>query len=495
MTAFDASLPVTNPTRADGTARRAVLLTSYQTGATRGRNLGTPGYSYDLVAQLFVPLLARWGQVIPVARQTDALAAAEREVRQRGLDPVHISFVACQDMVFAPTAPNVVVPAWEFPDVPDHAFDGNPNNNWVGTAHRCDLVIVGGQFTVEALQRAGIRTPIRIVPVPTTDEYFAIPSWKSDGQWRIPCPAYVFPHPEVPASALWDAPELPTNEAPSNGGSRRGWFRDKARSTYRDYIKPLVPPAAHQLLKVAMRRAGRDSWDRYVESCLRPHLDLSGVVYTSIFNPGDGRKNWEDLLTGFVWGLRDCDDATLLIKLVTKNRTWIERILTYYRHVGLAHRCKVVFVTDYLKHESMIDLVRASTYYVTTTRAEGNCLPVMNYLAAGRPSIAPSHSAIGDYFTEKMGFVVDAHPEPAIWPHDNRVRFRTTWGRLVWPTLLEQLRRSYHIARNDRPAYDALSAGGRSKMAQWASVESVWPRLREALDFIDTLKARKPLAA
>jgi glycosyltransferase involved in cell wall biosynthesis len=267
------------------------------------------------------------------------------------------------------------------------------------------------------------------------------------------------------------------------------------RLIYSQYLKPLVPPAGHSLLKSLTHRLGRNAWDRYVESCRRRHVDLSGVVYTCIFNPSDGRKNWEDLLTGFVWALRDRADATLVVKLVTKNRTWIDRILMYYRCVGLAHRCKVVFITDYLKDEQMLDLLQASAYYLTTTRAEGNCLPVMNYLAAGRPCVSPCHTAIGDYFTNEMGFVVESHPEPSIWPHDSRLRFRTTWNRVVWTSLVEQLRQSYHIARHDRAAYDGLSTGGRNKMSQWASVESVWPRLRAALDLIDSLKPRKPLAA
>jgi hypothetical protein len=193
--------------------------------------------------------------------------------------------------------------------------------------------------------------------------------------------------------------------------------------------------------------------------------------------------------------LRDRDDAVLAVKLVTKEQIWIERILMYYRRLGLAHRCKVVLLTDYLQPEHMLDLVRASAYYLTTTRAEGNCLPVMNYLAAGRPCVAPCHTALSDYFTREMGFIVETHPEPAIWPHDSRLRFRTTWGRVVWPSLVEQLRQSYHIARHDRPTYDALGACGQRKMAQWASTESIWPRLRAALDLVDALTPRKPLAA
>jgi hypothetical protein len=140
-------------------------------------------------------------------------------------------------------------------------------------------------------------------------------------------------------------------------------------------------------------------------------------------------------------------------------------------------------------------LVRASAYYLTTTRAEGNCLPVMNYLAAGRPCVAPCHTALSDYFTRDMGFIIETHPEPAIWPHDSRLRFRTTWGRIVWPSLVEQLRKSYHVACHDRPTYDALGACGQRKMSQWASAESIWPRLRAALDLLDTLTPRKPLAA
>jgi hypothetical protein len=485
----------TRQTKPDSKARRAVILTSYKTGATRGKNLGVPGYSYDIVAQLFVPLLARWGEVIQVAREAGPLESAVCDARRRGLDPVHVSFLPFQDVCLTPSAANVIVPAWEFPDVPDHVFDGNPHNNWVATAHQCDLVIVGGPFTVDTFQRAGIGTPIRIVPVPTPDEYFRIPDWHPDQHVRIPCSACVFPHPDVPDEVLWDSPETMGVEAPRSGRSLRDRLREKARLAYRDYVKPFVPPAVHGLLKAAARRAGRDSWERYIASCRRPHLDLSGVVYTSIFNPGDGRKNWEDLLTGFIWGLRDCTDATLVIKLVTKNRTWIDRILTYYRATGLAHRCKVAFVTDYLKDEHMIELARASTYYLTTTRAEGNCLPVMNYLAAGRPCISPCHTALGDYFTNEMGFVVDTHPEPAIWPHDNRLRFRTTWGRIVWPSLVEQLQRSYHVARREHPTYDALSAGGRRKMSQWASVDSIEPRLRAALDLVETLRPQKPLAA
>jgi glycosyltransferase involved in cell wall biosynthesis len=220
-------------------------------------------------------------------------------------------------------------------------------------------------------------------------------------------------------------------------------------------------------------------------------LELSGVVYTSIFSPRDARKNHEDLLSGFLAALRDCADATLVVKLVAADSLWIDGALNYYRTAGLSHRCKVVFIVDYLSGEQMLALARASAYYLTTTRAEGNCLPLMNYLAAGRPGVTPCHTAIGDYFSPDMGFVIASATERALWPQDKRIRFKTTWNRIEWPSVIEQLRNSYHLALRDRPAYDALAATGRQRMAQWVESEAVWPRLRDALDSLGT---RQPCA-
>jgi glycosyltransferase involved in cell wall biosynthesis len=474
-------MSATDPRGPRGTAR-AVLLTSYGTGATRGKNLGRPGYSYDIVAQLFKPLLAEWGEVLSVGRDARELTAAARAARARGLAPVHVSFLPFQDVCLTEEAPNVIVPAWEFPDIPDHAFDGNPLNDWRAASERCDLVIVGGPYTVETFRRGGVRKPIYVVPVPTPECYFDLPRWQYGATTLLGCQGYVFSH--APASQ-GAAPAEPV------GSPLRAFLRHRARLAYRHWVKPLVPPAAHSALRGAARVLARRSLDPFGREHTKPYVELSGVVYTSIFNPGDGRKNWEDLLSGFLHALGDCPDATLVFKLITADPQWLERIALYYRCLDCRHRCRVVFLTDYLSDRQMLDLCRATTYYVTSTRAEGNCLPVMNYLAAGRPVVSPCHTAISDYFSDRIGFVLQTHSEPAIWPHDSSLRFKTTWGRLVWPSLVEQLRHSYEVARHDRSRYEALAAAGRDKMRGWAHPEVVAQRLRAALEAVDALPAAR----
>jgi glycosyltransferase involved in cell wall biosynthesis len=225
----------------------------------------------------------------------------------------------------------------------------------------------------------------------------------------------------------------------------------------------------------------------------KPVIDLSGVVYTSIFNPTDGRKNWDDLLTAFLIGLKEQDDALLVLKLIGRDRHNASEILARYRGLDLRHRCRVAIITDYLSAAEMLDLTRASTYYVTSTRAEGNCLPLMNFLAAGRPGITPCHTAIADYFSDRMGFVVESHAEPCAWPHDPQLRSRSTWHRLVWPSLVEAFRESYRVARSEPARMRDMSDAARNMSWERHHPNNVLPSLAAALDQVLPISAARPI--
>lgn len=467
---------------------RSVIVSSYATGAPKGNNLGTPGYSYDFVVKLFAPLIERWGRLVVVPREK--VDAAVAEARSRGYAPVHLSFLPLQDVCLATDAPNIVVPAWEYPDIPDHAFDQNPQNNWVEMAARCDSLIVGGPFTVAAFRRAGVRSPIHTVQVPIPDGYFEVPAWIPGQETVLSFSGHTFSWP-VPMQDVVEHQTL--GLLCRNLASPRRWANhcvSAARFVYRRTVALVLPKHVHYAMKAALS-SGVEAWRGTTQSfpfakkkvkASQPLLDVSGVVYTSIFNPKDHRKNWEDLLTGFLCAMKDHEDATLVLKLITNDPAAVDEVWNFYRGAGIPHRCRVVFVSGFLQDDQLLELAQASTYYITTTRAEGNCLPLMNYLAAGRPGISPCHTAISDYFDQDVGFVVDSHPEPAAFPHDSRLRKTTTWHRLVWPSLVDEIRRSYHIAKHEPAEYERLSGNARERLFRWASVEPVAARLQEALE-------------
>jgi glycosyltransferase involved in cell wall biosynthesis len=471
--------------------QRALVVSSVFTENQMAAKLGREAYSYRFVYQAFESLLRRWGQTIEITRPESRLDYALWRARRQNLEPIHLSFLPLHMTYLAHGAPNVAVPAWEFPDIPNTDFHNNPRNNWLRIADQLSVIITHCQITRNAFLRAGVKPPVHLVPVPIPGDYFQVPAWQSRQRVVLDCPCYVFPQPETPANA---------EAAPWPLVSNRGGLKDRARRIYRTHLKPHLPRPLHKGLLLAVQAARTIRAARAEEAVVpypvSPKLELSGVVYSTIFNPFDPRKNFQDMLSAYLLALGDCEDATLVIKLVLCPELAaqsLKNMIHFYRGLGLCHRCKLVFVNTYLRDEVMVELARGSTYYLNTSRAEGSCLPLQNFLAAGRPGVAPAHTGMADYLDDAVGFTVASHPEPAPWPHDPEHRLTTTWQRLVWWSLHRQLRYSYEVARKDRAHYQAMAERGRERMAAYASAESVWPALAAALD--TATQSRMPLAA
>lgn len=446
-----------------------------------GAALGQAGYSYDFVLQAFLPLLELYGEVARIDRPESRLEFAARRLVGRGLKPVQISFRPLGEAYLSPRATNVVFPFWEFPDTPADDDLDNPRRNWVRIANHASLILTASHFTANTLTRSGVTTPVRVVPVPVCAAYFELADWHQKQTVDIDCGAYVLAQPEVPRQRPIDPESRPG--ADSLGFRLKNTLRSQARRVWLDGIKPRLPLRLSKTL-VAAKDAAKKAWQQGETELpiAAGQLSLSGIVYTAILNPDDKRKNWQDLLTAFLLTLGDRDDATLVLKLVVSYPAPVRELLAFYQTLGLPHRAKIVLLTDHLTDAQMRELAKASTYYINTSRAEGACLPLQDHLAAGRPGIAPAHTALADYFDAWVGFVVQSQPEPCAWPDDPTGRLRTSWHRLIWSSLCEQLATSYDVAKTRPEVYQQLSAQARSRMRSWASADAVWPRLRDALD-------------
>src|SRR5690606_16968558 len=120
---------------------------------------------------------------------------------------------------------------------------------------------------------------------------------------------------------------------------------------------------------------------------------LSGVVYTSVLNPEDGRKNWIDLISAFCWAFKNEVNATLIVKMVHADiESYRTQVMTHLSRLA-PFKCRVVIVHGYLTDAEYKDLIKASTFYVNSSACEGLCLPLVEYLCSGRPAISPLHTA------------------------------------------------------------------------------------------------------
>lgn len=470
--------------------KRALVVSSVAAARAAAPALGREAYSYRFVYNAFAPLLDRWAPTTDVDRGESRLDFALRNVQRQGLDPIHLGFLPLHLLYLTAHAPTVAFPFWEFPDIPNTDFGNRPRNNWVRVADRLALILTACNFTRDAFRRAGVHTPVRVVPVPVRDDYFGVPPWEPGQKFVIDCPCTVVPHLGTPV------PELDPWK-PSAPGELS--LKQRLRYMYLAYVRPRVPNLLDQTFtKMTRARLLRADKVRPLVPPT-PRLELSGIVYTTIFNPFDFRKNWDDLLTGFLFALRDREDATLVIKLAVCPElavTALNGLLRIHAHIGIQHKCKIVFITEYLDDAQMVELARGSTYYINTSRAEGACLPLQDYLAAGRPGLAPRHTALTDYFDDEVGFVVPSHPEPTHWPLDPDEHHTTTWHRLVWQALHDQVRASYDAATQGLGQYQELAANGRARIRDYAAAEVVWPRLAAALHTVAQRSWQQaPLAA
>ena len=445
---------------------------------------------YASAGRSYIRLLRTWCRVEQVDHPESRLDYAVWKARQRGEMPLHLTFLPLQRAYLSGRTPNVAFSGWALGDLPDGHLDDDPRHNLVRIAGRLDLVLTASRFTRDAFVRAGVRTPVEVVPLPVEARYSGLPEWRAGERVELKLPALRLSSrgataPLEPAGWLTD--EKPTPISP-------------ARRAYRLWIKPHLSASGRELVARSARAVGLGWQWPTVPVTQRPRLGtpanaplaLSGVVYASEVDPFEARHNWTDLLTAFLGALGHMDDATLVLQLTTppeRLADGLERVATYYSNLGRDHRCGLVLVAGPLARSERLELLKATTFYLSATRAEGYCQSLQRYLAAGRPAVGPAHSALAEYLDDQVGLVVDSSPEPAPWPEGFNQPPRALWQRISWQSLHDQIGASYELARQDVARYQALACRARARMAELASPDLARLHLRSALERVEPSEA------
>ena len=430
--------------------------------------------SYGLAVRAFQPLLERWGQTATVTRPESRIDYAIAEGRRQNQGPAQLSFLPLHRIYLTAHAPNIAYALSEFPDIPVTGFNSNPRNNWLRIANRLTAILTPSPAMRDAFLRAGVRTPVHLVPVPIDEACFLTPDWQPGQATRIDHPGFAFPQ---AGTALTGLPD-PWAERSINR------IKTFPKFCYRLSVEPLLPDAFNEYVRSVVRALFPRPEERPVSYAYQSSrvLELTDIVYTAIVNPFDVNANWQDLLSAFVLGLGDRHDATLVVCLSASRKRMqaaYDRLFKFYRTLGTAHRCRVIFTSAELTAAQRHELIRATTCYVDASQA-GCGLALQMFQAAGRPAIAPLQFATSHCHSDETGFVVEAHPEPAWWPGDLEEQLTTTRQRIVWQSLVEQFRSSCLAASGSSSDYRLRAQRAREAVSHCAA-DQVWPMLADAL--------------
>jgi glycosyltransferase involved in cell wall biosynthesis len=415
--------------------------------ATIKDNFGAPEYSYHFVRRAFEGVLNRLGRCVEVAdpeREVDAIFHA---ARARGEDCLFLSYNPPHKTVLGLACPTAPVFAWEYDRIPDETWNGDPRNDWRHVLARTGLAITHCQTSAEAVRRSmGADYPIWVAPAPLFDRFTALRT-EARG-WREPF-------------------DLPIE----------GAVAISAGETDLSAFRPERPRSEGER---ALRLLERTVLDAELRP---PPLRLEGVVYTAVLAPHDGRKNWPDLVTAFVWAFRRTPEATLVLKLTNAFiEDGLARLLACLSTLG-EFECRVVLVHGMLSNEAYAQLIDATSYAVNASTGEGQCLPLMEYMSCGRPAVAPAHTAMRDYIGPENAFVIASDLRPSAWPQDQRAVIRCHHHQVRFADLVRQYRESYRVAK-DQAQYARMSEAAVRSVQAFCSEEVVTSRMTDLLAWL-----------
>ncbi len=418
-----------------------IITHTTSTRDTIRNDLGRPEYSYYFVMRELRPVLEELGIVIEISDPARDVDAIYRNCMRHGMECIFLSLSPPNKTPLELECPTLPVFAWEFDTMPNEGFMGKPRNDWTRVLARLGGAITHSQFTVDTIRRAmGSGFPVVSAPAPVWDRMHAIRQTSA------------------PAPVAHDVRLL-----------INGMVIDSRETDLTPYNKLALRESGGQLPLPVNRRQGE---------C---EVSLEGVIYTSIFNPGDGRKNWVDMVEAFCIAFRDTPDATLVLKLTHFDVDPIIPEMLEIMHRCGEFSCRIVMLHGFLEQEDYERLLLATSYAVNTSTGEGQCLPLMEYMSCGKPAIAPRHTSMADYITEACAFVIDSSLEPGAWPHDPRQALRTLRHRLDFGSIVSAFRESYRVAKEDQRAYASLAQEAIDSLQRYCSRAVVGARMREAI--------------
>ncbi|HWW22100.1 MAG TPA: glycosyltransferase [Steroidobacteraceae bacterium] len=399
------------------------------------RDFGGPEYSYYFVARAFNPLLARLGTVHVASDPVDEVNRIYEQCAARGENCLFVYYAPPHRMRLGSRCPTMCVIAWEYSNIPTENWGDEPRNDWRRVLRHTAGAITLSEYAAVAVRQAmGDQYPVLAVPAPVWDR-----SQTAGSKLALRAPA--------------SSAELALD----------GFVFDSRQGSFRMGEAPPAPP--------------RPTPKGPAKSVL---ASIDGVVFTSVFAPKDGRKNWQDMLTAFLSAFIDTPDATLVFKMIGPESYW-----WWETHDLLARmppaRCRVVVLQGFLPDAHYARLVGASHWVLNSSVAEGLCLPLLEFMCAGRPVVAPGHTAMADYLNAENSIIVRSDDDYCAWPQDRRCHFNSRRYRIEWESLRDSMREAYRITKSDPSRYEAMCNAALRTMSTFCNDERVAERIASFL--------------
>ncbi len=446
------------------------LLYSAVTETTVEDLLGVAEYSYFFVREIFRRMLEKHAEVVVVTDPPGEVDRLYDTYRGQGRECVFLSFAPPHKTFIELRCPTIPVFAWEFDTIPTEVWDDEPRNDWRFVLSKLGRAITHSKYSVEAVKSAmGVDFPVVSIPAPV---------WDTIRQFCGDIGAHNTGFELFVQGRHFDSRDAPAQDTSESQQKRLGIRRRLELSVshfawwYRQVLADLLPTPLRIFISKFVRliyspfRGQRSPAPSHLDSI---RFDEREIVYTSVFNPADGRKNWRDMMTAFCTACAACENATLIFKFIHRDSSWEYNDARAILSRLPPYRCRVVVIDGFLNDDSYRQLIARSAFVVTSSLSEGQCLPLLEFLSCGKPAVSTSNTAMQDYLDGDIGFIARSSPELCCWPHDTRNVLRAHRYRVDWQSLKLAFQDSYRVATHDPKRYEQMGARAIARMRDHCS--------------------------
>ena len=345
------------------------------------KELGTAHYSYAFACRGFLKAMKELGIAYKFIRHPEYISHTNKLTNSPR--PVHIAFSPTFEARVLKGAYNILHFAWEFPrmknsdeNLSPHAFS-DPQH----MLNIFDEIWVPSTFGVEVI-RSMTRKPVKFVPSPVAVGDMKVSARPKKVSVR---------HSSVANSAqkLQNIEWVPLSIFPPLQGNFDGFAGARRASLFK-----------------ILSAVNNGSVPK---------------IYLSIFNPFDQRKQIEPMLRAFCEFSVAHRDAVLLLKASspvddnsTINRTLLNYQISRDDRLALTYVCDRVWITSSALDDSQISaLYQLASFYLCTSHAEGQNLPLLEAMEHGCVPISIDHTAMRDYISVENSLVIPSRQDRA----------------------------------------------------------------------------------
>ncbi len=434
----------------------------YSRPQTRGgeRALGQTHYSYGFAARYFLDLLSSRGlELLEVSAPEQFKSRTFARTLGQGIDDAahpHLIFRSTEDIRPIPGAYNIACFAWEF-EVLSGPASGQEAvlESQTSMLSTCQEIWTPSRYAQRVLLAHGLAN-VHVIPAP-----MPIPA-RAD--------AAVEGRPKAKRAAwakLANVPSIPLVSFSSNFVTH---YEADLEQDYERLARDKTSPLGEQ-------------------PALNWVLEGGGTVIVTVCNPYDRRKNLANLIEGFLLAAVDRDDVVLVVKLATSGV--VETPAGYLYHqlrllFGRPHCLfeeKVVLVGGYLETEQMEALYAGADFYLCTSVAEGQNLPLLEAMAMAVAPITVANTAMSDYIDDEVAVVVPERRFEGLLTQMAADGARRRYGS----SLSDRFQIGHAIRRAlamPQAAREAMGAAAKARITLLFSPDEVFTRIRARLDAI-----------